>query len=230
MNEWDDWFCKQVTRAGGLFKLVYDEWVYGAPTYISIFRLLPPQKKVLEIGCGFGGSAAILSLLGYDVTAIDIDPKMLSHSRTVLTALGVAESSVKLELGDLFDLSSYYRRFDVTFSSGVLEHFPPEEAITAMREQCKVAKYVVVSIPTRWCDTKKDALAAYIHPHTPSSFKAMCRKAGLEITTFLAFGDPDGPTFTVLRKILPYVVWCVLRRRLFAATVAAICTSKGDEE
>jgi len=224
MTEWDDWLRNNVPKTGGQFKLIYDLWVSSEPVYSSMFRLLPPPRKVLEVGSGFGTSTAILTLLGYDVTAVDINPEMLSHSRRTLKLLGLAQRA-RFRLGNTFDLSSHYGRYDAVFSAGVLEHFSIDKAVVALKEQAKTAKHVVIAIPTRHLGWREEGFTGYFYPHTPLTFKAMCRKADLDILTFLAFGDPNGRTFALLRNILPYVVWRVLRKRFFAVSVAAICTS-----
>ena len=42
---------------------------------------LKPGARILDVGCGFGGSVAYLSSLGYRVTGIDISEALLEHGR-----------------------------------------------------------------------------------------------------------------------------------------------------
>jgi len=219
---WEYWFQRNIAKAGGFFKFMYDSWVYCAPLYNALYALLPPPRRILEVGCGYGTSAAILSLLGYDVLGIDIDPKMLEHARGNLASLGLADR-VRLELGDAFNLSKYHGIFDATFSDGVLEHFHLDEAVAALKEQARAAKYIVATIPTKYL---REETNIWMYPHTPRSFKAICHKAGLKILRFLAFGDPNGRHFQILREALPQFIYYHLRRKFFPVTVAAICTSK----
>ena len=46
--------------------------------FIRSFVGLPP-KKILDVACGSGGDAIALSRMGYEVTAIDLDPIMIER-------------------------------------------------------------------------------------------------------------------------------------------------------
>ena len=70
-----------------------------------------PSPKVLEIGAGTGHQALLLSGLGYDVTAIDVPGSAYRNSRV----FPVREyDGLRIPADD--------RKFDVVFTSNVLEH------------------------------------------------------------------------------------------------------------
>lgn len=70
-----------------------------------------PSPKVLEIGAGTGHQALLLSGLGYDVTAIDVPGSAYRNNRV----FPVSEyDGLRIPADD--------RKFDVVFTSNVLEH------------------------------------------------------------------------------------------------------------
>jgi len=207
---------------------MYDSWVFSNPLYDTLFKLLRPPKKILDVGCGYGGSTIILACMGYEVTGIDIDENMLRQAKTNASLFEkIGSTPVKFEFGDTFDLSKYYRGFDLAFSDGVVEHFRPEHAVQAIREQANTAKYVVVAVPTKYLN---EPFEGYMYPHTLRSLKAVCKRAGLITIKNLAFGNPPRQALSTLQRITPPLVWSVSFRKLFATKVACICRTRQSEE
>ena len=82
-------------------------------------RLLTPEARVLDVGCGdgfFGNSIALN--YGAQVTGIDFEPSALKRARQVAAALEVEVDYVQT---DLFD-HVVDAPFDVVVSLGVLHH------------------------------------------------------------------------------------------------------------
>ena len=55
-------------------------------------------------------------------------------------------------MDSIFELNYKKQEFDVSFSNGVLEHFSDEDIIKTLKKQMKIAKYVIVGIPTQYFD------------------------------------------------------------------------------
>jgi len=212
-----------VERAGGFSKVLYDLWVSSNPVYNMIYKKFPPPQNILEVGSGFGISTALLSLLGYKVTAIDINPTMIEHTLYTVEHYGNKEN-VTVSKNDAFNLSAYYKYFNIVFSSGVLEHFIWNDVVTLLKEQAKTAPYIISVIPTRH-HLKGDDCNRRIYPYTIRNFKKICKEAGLSIDLLLAYGDTNKKLLVILRHILPSLVWYHLRRRFFAVTIATLCRS-----
>lgn len=70
-----------------------DAWLSAETQYwIEYFKELLPTlsgNKVLEVGTASGYFANILSLAGYQVTAIDLSPSMIEEAKTVSHKLGL---------------------------------------------------------------------------------------------------------------------------------------------
>ncbi len=77
--DWHAWFDKNAR--GGLFKYMLDVWTYNSPFLEVFYALLPPPRKVLDIGTGFGGTMIPLACMGYEVTATDLEATMLDTAK-----------------------------------------------------------------------------------------------------------------------------------------------------
>lgn len=95
----------------------------------KILELLPPldkELKVLEIGCGEGGTAVFLARNGYTVTAFDLSD--IGVSKTIENA---NRCHVHVEVFQA-DVNEYLQSemYDVIFSSGTIQYLLPEKRQT----------------------------------------------------------------------------------------------------
>ncbi len=80
----------------------------------------PTGARALDAGCGTGLFTVMLAQRGYDVTAIDIAPRMVSESAQTAQDAGVRER-VTFQTGDLETVGGVY---DVVGCFDVLVHYP----------------------------------------------------------------------------------------------------------
>lgn len=99
---------------------------------------------VLEVGVGSGAQSALLSHTARTVT-IDNDHRIVEAARPNLTRFG---SSVVLVAADAFALPFPDQSFAVAVSQGLMEHFADEQIIELLREQVRVCRSVVFSVPS----------------------------------------------------------------------------------
>jgi SAM-dependent methyltransferase len=107
----------------------------------------PGARTFVELG-GFPGYYAVLArrLLGLEATLVDLVLEREPLAR-LLAANGLAEGDVRAVQGDLFELPSL-PRFDVVFSSGLVEHFEePERILAAHAGLAAPGGVVVVTVP-----------------------------------------------------------------------------------
>jgi len=81
-------------------------------------------KKVLEIGCGHGGSSVRLAYVGKEVTAFDVSPKSIEVAKFVAETNGM---KVNFRVGDFTqDVTLGKEEFDIVWFEMVLHHMIPE--------------------------------------------------------------------------------------------------------
>jgi len=108
-------------------------------------------KKVLEIGCGTAGMSIFLSYLGLDITAIDNDKNLLKKQKEIIKKFN---SRVNLQYADAFSLPFKDNSFDLVFHQGFFEHFSNQEIYKLLKEQLRVSKIVVFSVPNNFYPQK----------------------------------------------------------------------------
>ncbi|HEU5324181.1 MAG TPA: class I SAM-dependent methyltransferase, partial [Methylomirabilota bacterium] len=78
-------------------------------------------RHVLDLGCGYGETAAWLALQGASVEAVDISPRMVEVSRGLAARCGV-ERRIRFHVGPGESLPFEAATFDVAFGHDVLHH------------------------------------------------------------------------------------------------------------
>lgn len=109
-----------------------------------IIKYAERNGKILEVGCGSGFSSILLSKLGYDVVATDINHDVLKY---VLEKKKDLNSDVKVFRMDTLNICFKDQKFDVVFHQGLLEHFDDESITAALKEQERVAKLIIFDVP-----------------------------------------------------------------------------------
>lgn len=114
---------------------IYDERYHSKTNYwefrpssmaFKILELLPPvnkEPKVLEIGCGEGGTAIFLARNGYNVTAFDLSDVGLSKTKENANKCNVQVNVFQADVNEYFPSEMY----DVIFSSGTIQYLLPEK-------------------------------------------------------------------------------------------------------
>ncbi|MHB1837509.1 MAG: class I SAM-dependent methyltransferase [Solirubrobacteraceae bacterium] len=80
-----------------------------------------PPARVADMGCGTGTLAVLLAQQGYQVTGIDLAPKMIQHARRKARLAAV---DVDFTLGDASDPPLAPGSFDVVLARHVLWALP----------------------------------------------------------------------------------------------------------
>ena len=111
--------------------------------YAPIFRHILPKmgdlsgKKVLELGCGPGGTAIIFAQMGAQVLAVDISQDQVEKTIQLARDYNVSDK-VRAVVMDAENLACQNETFDFVFSKSVLV-LTDHEAVAA--ESARVLKY-----------------------------------------------------------------------------------------
>ncbi len=95
----------------------------------------PPNAKVLDMGCGWGLSCEFIAYLGYDVTAVDINPDFVE-----LVSRRARERGLKIEAKlSSFDAFQSDKVFDCVFFYECLHHsYRPWKMLRALSKNLSV--------------------------------------------------------------------------------------------
>jgi 18S rRNA (guanine1575-N7)-methyltransferase len=83
---------------------------------------LPAGSKILDIGCGIGYTTAFYKMYGYDVTGLDILPKMVKLAK---------KRGLNVVLGDMRGLQQHFKtsQFDAVVSASALQWLKTREDV-----------------------------------------------------------------------------------------------------
>ena len=115
------------------------------PYLVEIWNAKP--AKVLEIGVGGGSTSIFLSYLGIEAQAIDNDPAVIDKARENNVNL---MGRLQIKEGDAYKLPYPDDSFDIVCHQGFFEHFADEEIRSLLKEQLRVARQVIFSVPTKY--------------------------------------------------------------------------------
>lgn len=109
---------------------------------------IPAKARFLEGGCGIGMCVLYFSLLGYDVTGIDISRKIIEKLKDKFPG-----HSQKFIVGDIRETGFQDNSFDAYFAWGVFEHFEVGLA-PCLEEANRILKpggFLFFSVPFQNC-------------------------------------------------------------------------------
>lgn len=104
-------------------------------------------RRILEVGTGSGMMSIFLSLMGYEVTAVDNNLSVLDAARSLNSRFS---GQVEYIAADAFELKQALkdRRFDLVFSQGFFEHFDNEIIKRLLTQQLALSDKAFISVPS----------------------------------------------------------------------------------
>ncbi len=156
------------------------------------------KLKILNIGCGTGGTVRMLEKHG-DVTNVDISDEAIKYMKEKGFPNVIKVDGIKLPFED--------NTFDLVASFDVLEHI--EEDVEALEEWRRVLKpqgHIIVSVPAyKWLWSQHDVSLHHHRRYTSQSLKASAVAAGLKnkrLSYAISFSLPLVAGFRLLNKAL----------------------------
>jgi SAM-dependent methyltransferase len=101
--------------------------------------------SVLEVGVGSGAQSALLSRWRANTVTIDNDHRIMRAAGQNLRRFG---PRARMVAADAFRMPFRDGAFDVSLSQGLMEHFGDDDIGRLVREQLRVCRSVVFSIPS----------------------------------------------------------------------------------
>lgn len=143
----------------------------------TIQRYVPIGSRALEVGFGSGTTAVLLADLGYIVMAIDID-EVLVERLCDRYADWIRTGRLEVQRANMLALPWQQRVFDLAYHQGVLEHFPDEQIVQSLREQARVAQWVIFDVPNHRCSEQPFGDERLLPPR---HWRRLIELAGLEL-------------------------------------------------
>ncbi|GEM_PF-6413137 len=144
---WVTTFHRREKEAGGIVPYFVSTVSNMWPFLEQVKSLLYPGARVLEVGCGPCLISTWFSHLieeNLRCCALEYDRGVLDYAQRNIIFF---RAPVTLVHGDMFRLPFLSDSFDIVIHDGVLEHFSDDEIRDTIREQSRVAKNIVFSVP-----------------------------------------------------------------------------------
>jgi len=187
-NEWPE-FLENETLFSNAIRLKYLIW--------TMQRYVPAGSRVLEVGFGSGTTAVLLADLGYTVTAVDINEMLVERVRSRY-ADWIRMGRLVVQQADMLALPWQNKEFDLAYHQGVLEHFPDEHIVQALREQGRVAEWVIFDVPNHRHGDRPFGNERLL---PPTHWRHLIKQAGLELV------EERGRDFHRWLYVLPFAVF-----------------------
>lgn len=178
-----------------------DHWIHREPKPFTVMhdwyvsrcvRLLLDHdvKRVVEMGCGDGWNCGKLVEAGFPVVVgVDWSPNGIEHCRRLVP-------KGEFFCGDLRRpevMSAFYERFPDPFDAclfvEVLEHIPPADCVTALRNIMAPVRAGGVLVLTTPHENKPNTNPQHYRHFSESTLRALAGDAGLIVESIEGYGN-----------------------------------------
>jgi SAM-dependent methyltransferase len=176
-----------------------------------------PGQRILDVGCGFGGTVAQLNEDGrdLDLVGLNIDDRQIARAVATVQPLARADNRIAFVVGDACALPFPDASFDTLLAVECIFHFPTrvaffEEARRVLRPGGKLvlSDFVMRSwgrlpliLMYRWFRKDVEAVYGPRHRFVPFSwYRVLAQRSGLVPGPIDDITPNTIPTYAVLRK------------------------------
>ena len=146
IKDWYDIYIEEIKLKKNIIGYVNYK-IKNKKKLINLIKKYSKRKKIMEAGSGTGIISTYMASLGYDVTEVDIDDKILNLAKDISKKY-IKKGEPNFIKKDLLKLDFKSKEFDVIFSNGVLEHFNDDDIKKILKNELEQASFVIVGIPT----------------------------------------------------------------------------------
>lgn len=143
------------------YQEVYDEVGKGViqcnrpeAEFFSSLISLPTHSSVLDIGCAEGVLSVLLAKKGYEVTAVDISPKMITQTKANADSEKVRVTTIVHDIENAHFPNELSGPFDAVFLMNTIEHLrSPIAALINIYAIMKPKGLLIINTPNVLCPT-----------------------------------------------------------------------------
>jgi SAM-dependent methyltransferase len=157
-----------------------------------------PNRRMLDVGCGRGGTAWYLYQRGYGrVHGLDADALSIAYARRRYAPLD-------FRCHDALDCARHYRgTFEVIYLFNVLYLFPPPDQLRCLRQLRRLADrqtLLVLFDYTTWTPDGQtgSAYQSHWHPVETAAFPDLSKVAGWSIAEFVDYSSHFGKWYAAM--------------------------------
>jgi SAM-dependent methyltransferase len=178
----------------------HDHWWFVArrriiATLIESQTALPPDARILEMGCGTGSNLALLQRYGrVDAVEPDDQARALSAKRSGLPVKGgLLPDGVALDDG----------AYDLIAMLDVLEHIPGDhEALVALRPKLAPGGRMLVTVPAMpWLWSAHDVVHQHYRRYTARTLRSTFEATGFRVRHLVYFNSLLFPLVVAARAV-----------------------------
>jgi len=136
-------------------------------------------------------------------------------------------TKASIEWADALDLRRLYRRFDLAFSLGLIEHFGREQAIEILKEKAKCARYVMAMVPSAYSRRLVPSCEVDWITYSRTGLRSLFKDAGLVNVAEFGYGDLVSSLHTAVKRMLPFGVYRLLQNR-FSYAMGLVCVGNSS--
>ena len=142
-------YWAEIYQRQGIKEAIHQERLRAALMMVDALHL-PPQARVLDVGCGAGYASIALANRQLAIDALDPVPAMVQAARDRAIAAGV-ESRVATHLGDVHALPFSDDSFALVLALGVLPWLPEiDRPLCEMARVVRPGGHLIVSVDAQW--------------------------------------------------------------------------------
>jgi len=174
-------------------------WTPTAAQHRTAYRFVRPfaaGRRVVEIGCGMGFGAKLLSEVAAEVLAIDSSASAIAAVRQSLDA-----ANVTVRVGDAMTLSPDDMRCDLLVALQVIEHLPAPETFAAMAaEATRPRGLCILSTPNALLSVGENPY--HVREYTAPEFEALLSNSFPSVHLYGVHGSHRARSYHARRRRL----------------------------
>jgi SAM-dependent methyltransferase len=144
-------------------------------------RLAPSHQLVLDVGCGPGGTVALLGELGHRAIGLDVHSESLQAVRRAHPGSWVVQAD-----GAALPFAS--ETFDGVTIMDVLEHVDDSAFATEVERVTKPGGWLLVTVPAMpWLWSYQDEVAGHRRRYTRRSVRRLLEAQGFEVRSLIPY-------------------------------------------